>query len=237
MKRLSLKSKVATKISRSNREVFLRSDFEKLAGYDQVGRALRQLTSDGVLVKVGYGLYAKARPNRITGKPMLSAKGGFTQVAEEALSRLGEMKDEIGDTTIEIKINKDKGTLHISDKGIGMTAETRANLGSAYFQADDGPDTSHHGCGLGLAIVQELLGRMEGALSIESELGKGSTFTVLLPVTQEASKEEQPESLLTQGQLQPFAEKAAFSSADRDGSLYRSASSWSCCNMTASASS
>ncbi|MCL6417838.1 S-adenosylhomocysteine hydrolase [Aestuariirhabdus sp. Z084] len=89
MKRLSLKSKVATKISRSNREVFLRSDFEKLAGYDQVGRALRQLTSDGILVKVGYGLYAKARPNRITGKPMLSAKGGFTQVAEEALSRLG----------------------------------------------------------------------------------------------------------------------------------------------------
>jgi len=89
MKRLSLKSKVATKVSRSKREVFLRSDFEKLAGYDQIGRALRQLTSDGVLVKVGYGLYAKARPNRITGKPMLAAKGGFTQVAEEALSRLG----------------------------------------------------------------------------------------------------------------------------------------------------
>lgn len=89
MKRLSLKSKVATKISRSNREVFLRSDFEKLAGYDQIGRALRQLTSDGVLVKVGYGLYAKARPNRITGKPMLAASGGFAQVAEEALSRLG----------------------------------------------------------------------------------------------------------------------------------------------------
>lgn len=89
MKRLSLKSKVATKISRSKREVFLRTDFEKLAGYDQIGRALRQLTSDGVLVKVGYGLYAKARPNRITGKPMLAAKGGFTQVAEEALSRLG----------------------------------------------------------------------------------------------------------------------------------------------------
>ncbi len=89
MKRPVLKSKIATKISRSRREVFLRSDFEKLAGYDQVGRALRQLISEGLLIKVGYGLYAKARPNRITGKPMLSATGGFTQVAEEALSRLG----------------------------------------------------------------------------------------------------------------------------------------------------
>ncbi len=89
MKRLSLKLKIVTKISRSRREVFLRSDFASLAGYDQIGRALRQLSSEGVLVKVGYGLYAKARPNRITGKPMLAAKGGFTQVAEEALSRLG----------------------------------------------------------------------------------------------------------------------------------------------------
>jgi hypothetical protein len=77
------------KISRSKREVFLRSDFEKLAGYDQVGRALRQLIAEGVLIKIGYGLYAKARLNRITGKPMLSAQGGFIEVAEEALSRLG----------------------------------------------------------------------------------------------------------------------------------------------------
>jgi len=89
MKRLSLKSKISTKISRSKREVFLRSDFENLAAYDQVGRALRQLAVEGFLLKIGYGLYAKARPNRITGKPMLSAEGGFSQVAEEALSRLG----------------------------------------------------------------------------------------------------------------------------------------------------
>lgn len=89
MKRLSLKSKISTKISRSKREVFLRSDFENLAAYDQVGRALRQLAVEGFLLKIGYGLYAKARPNRITGKPMLSAEGGFSQVAQEALSRLG----------------------------------------------------------------------------------------------------------------------------------------------------
>jgi hypothetical protein len=89
MRAPSLKSKVATKVARSRREVFLRSDFDKMAGYDQVGRALRQLIAEGVLVKIGYGLYAKARINRITGKPMLAAEGGFAQVAQEALSRLG----------------------------------------------------------------------------------------------------------------------------------------------------
>ena len=89
MKRLPLKSKVANKISRSSREVFLRSDFKVLGSYDQVGRVLRQLVADGSLLRVSHGVYAKARLNRITGEPMLSAKGGFTQVAEEALSRLG----------------------------------------------------------------------------------------------------------------------------------------------------
>jgi hypothetical protein len=89
MKRQVLRIKILTKITRSRREVFLRADFKKLGGYDQIGRALRQLTMGGFLLKLGYGLYAKARINRITGQPMLSAQGGFTQVSEEALSRLG----------------------------------------------------------------------------------------------------------------------------------------------------
>lgn len=40
-------------------------------------------------MRIGKGLYAKARQNRITGKPMIAAPGGFDQAAKEALSRLG----------------------------------------------------------------------------------------------------------------------------------------------------
>ena len=89
MKSQTLKDKVKTKIIRSKREVFLRADFEKIGGYDQVGRALLTLESEGDLIKIGYGLYAKARLNRLTNTPMLSAVGGFEQVAQEALKRLG----------------------------------------------------------------------------------------------------------------------------------------------------
>jgi hypothetical protein len=88
MKTQSLKSRIMSKISQSEHEVFLRSDFEKMSGYKQIGRVLNQLISESVLIRIGYGLYAKARLNRITGKPMVSASGGFAQVAEEALSRL-----------------------------------------------------------------------------------------------------------------------------------------------------
>ena len=85
----TLEARIRDKIRKSRRMVFLRDDFAALGGYDQVGRVLRQLEAQGRLVRIGKGLYAKARPNRITGKPMLAAPGGFDQAAKEALNRLG----------------------------------------------------------------------------------------------------------------------------------------------------
>lgn len=76
------------KIKRSRREVFKRSDFTKMADYDQIGRALRELTQDGMLIKIAYGLYAKARTNRITSKPMIASPGGFAEACKEGLDRL-----------------------------------------------------------------------------------------------------------------------------------------------------
>lgn len=84
----TLESRIRDKIRKSRRTVFLREDFAALGGYDQVGRVLRQLEAQERLVRVGQGLYAKMRKNRITGKPMLAAAGGFEQVAKEALNRL-----------------------------------------------------------------------------------------------------------------------------------------------------
>lgn len=89
MAKTCLKQKVELKLNRSKHEVFLRSDFKSLGGYSQIGRVLRQLIGEGKLIKISHGLYAKARLNRITGKPMPASLGGFTAVAQEALDRLG----------------------------------------------------------------------------------------------------------------------------------------------------
>lgn len=89
MSRQSLKFLISEKIRKAKKKnVFLRKDFDSFGGYDQVGRALNQLTKEGRLIKVGYGLYAKARKNNITGQPMIAADNGFIQVSEEALNRL-----------------------------------------------------------------------------------------------------------------------------------------------------
>ena len=97
-KKASLKRQIAEKITRCwKRQVFVRDDFMPLADYDQVGRALLSLTREGKLIRIGYGLYAKARINRITGSPMLAADGGFEQVAKEALDLLN-VKWQTGST-------------------------------------------------------------------------------------------------------------------------------------------
>ena len=89
MKNSPLKEKVAKRISRSAKEVFLRSDFDDLSGYDQVGRALNQLVSQGELVRIGQGLYTRARSSTVTGKPTIAVLGGFKAASRAALTRFG----------------------------------------------------------------------------------------------------------------------------------------------------
>ncbi|MFM8454047.1 MAG: conjugal transfer protein [Gammaproteobacteria bacterium] len=90
MSRVTLKEKISRKISRCwKRNVFTRKDFAELGGYDQVGRSLLQLERDGILIGMGYGLYAKARINSLTGKKMIACDEGFIGAAREALDLLG----------------------------------------------------------------------------------------------------------------------------------------------------
>lgn len=87
--RVTIQSKIETRVKRSKRSVFLRSDFADIADYDQVGRGLRNLVRQGQLMRIGYGLYARSRVNRITGKLMPDNTAGADGVLIEAMVRLG----------------------------------------------------------------------------------------------------------------------------------------------------
>ena len=64
----------------------------------------------------------------------------------------------------------------VSDSGVGMTPETGKRIFEKFYQGD----TSHtqEGNGLGLALVKKVIDKLGGSISVSSELGKGSTFTV-----------------------------------------------------------
>lgn len=76
---------------------------------------------------------------------------------------------------------KDWLTIAVEDTGIGIAKNNFQLIFDAFRQGDQTITRKHSGTGLGLAIVRSLVRMMEGNISIESELGKGSTFLVELP--------------------------------------------------------
>jgi signal transduction histidine kinase len=68
-----------------------------------------------------------------------------------------------------------------ANTGIGMTAEQQAKLFEEFTQADASTARNFGGTGLGLAIARKLARMMRGDVTVASELGKGSVFTLRLP--------------------------------------------------------
>src|SRR5262249_26474482 len=71
----------------------------------------------------------------------------------------------------------------VADTGIGMTPEQQAKLFEEFTQADSSTSRQYGGTGLGLAITRKLARLMGGDVTVTSELGKDSVFTVRLPAS------------------------------------------------------
>ena len=105
------------------------------------------------------------------------------QIINNLLSNAMKFTSEKGTVSLEACYNKDSNTLEISvsDTGIGIAKDRQKSIFSPYIQESDTTSTQYGGTGLGLAISQQLSILLGGTISIESEQGVGSTFTVMLP--------------------------------------------------------
>lgn len=88
---------------------------------------------------------------------------------------------EGGSVTVTLSRAGDLVEFACTDTGIGIGEADLAQLGTEFFRSSNPEAVAQPGTGLGLAIVQRIVTRHGGQLQIESELGKGSTFRVLLP--------------------------------------------------------
>ncbi|AFZ19862.1 response regulator [Allocoleopsis franciscana] len=100
-------------------------------------------------------------------------------------------------------ISPDWITFRVTDTGIGMTSEQMSRLFEAFTQADASTTRQYGGTGLGLAITKKLCQMMGGDVTVESEVGKGSTFTIHLPTIVFDPKAQPTPSLPLKSTLAP----------------------------------
>ncbi len=104
------------------------------------------------------------------------------QVLNNLLSNAIKFTDQ-GKVTLDITLSEDGKRIGFSvqDTGIGISPEAQQRLFSSFSQADSSTSRKYGGTGLGLMISKELIELMHGRLWLDSEIGKGSTFSFEIP--------------------------------------------------------
>ncbi|WP_103026928.1 PAS domain S-box protein [Salinibacter altiplanensis] len=108
--------------------------------------------------------------------------GGVQIVLRNLLSNAIKYTEEGGEVCVRVRSEPaTAAVLEVEDTGIGMDPEATDGLFEAFKQASEGIGREYEGTGLGLTVVKEVLGEMEGSIAVETEAGEGSRFTVRLP--------------------------------------------------------
>ncbi|MEQ9105358.1 MAG: PAS domain S-box protein [Rhodothermales bacterium] len=144
----------------------------------QLARDLVQLFSRRIAEK---GL----RVDVVAGAPEIWAhvdEGAVSRILTNLLHNAIKFTDE---GHIAVRVGSDEACfqIEVEDTGVGIDAGFLPRIFDEYQQESRGLSRTHEGVGLGLAICQRLVGKMDGSMDVRSTKGEGSTFTVRLPLS------------------------------------------------------
>jgi signal transduction histidine kinase len=105
------------------------------------------------------------------------------QVVENLVSNALKFTPDGGRVTIHALAGDESAQIAVSDTGIGIPPEDRSRLFERMFRTREAERRHIQGTGLGLTIVKAIVDAHGGAISVDSEVGKGATFRVLLPIS------------------------------------------------------
>ena len=125
-------------------------------------------------------------------EPLPPIKGDHDSLLTALINLLDNaLKYSPGSKEIFLRASHDKDHLRveIEDRGVGMDEASTKNIFDRFYQADQSLTREQGGCGLGLSIVRYIVEAHQGSISVQSELGVGSSFTLLLPCSNSAHQQ------------------------------------------------
>jgi|GEM_PF-1163385 len=144
-------------------------------------------------------------------------RADLTKTRQALLNLLSNASKFTDKGVVELVVSSDERAVRfeVRDTGIGMTADQLGRLFEAFVQADSSTTRKYGGTGLGLAISRRFCRMMGGDITVDSVLGKGSVFTVVLPRAVKPVAEGASPEHLAAGTTGPVASDAAAQVAGR----------------------
>ena len=129
--------------------------------------------------QAGLTLQAEIAPHL---PPVSGSHMYLRRVLDNLIGNAIKFTPEGGTITVRLRQEGQWVALEVSDTGIGMPADELEHIFERFYQVDGSIKRKYSGVGLGLALVREIVETCGGSVTVESQVGEGTTFTVLLPI-------------------------------------------------------
>ena len=140
-----------------------------------------QAQEAGVVLNI---VYKKSLPKHLYGDIVK-----IKQIFSNLLSNAIKFTPKKAKVKCVVAYKKGNLIIRVKDQGIGISKERQSTIFEPFIQADLPTEKKYRGTGLGLTICQQLTQHMQGTLTLKSTEGKGSTFTLTLPLPSVESKQ------------------------------------------------
>ena len=128
------------------------------------------------------GRGVKLIPGHVEEVTVLGERVHLEQALVNLLDNAVKFNRPDGEVRVEVTRTKDdQVSVTIADNGIGIPSADLPRLFERFYRVDKARSRAVGGTGLGLSIVKHIVERMHGRVTVESQLGKGSVFTILFP--------------------------------------------------------
>jgi len=124
-----------------------------------------------------------------TGAVVLAQKDHIRQLWTNLISNAVKYTPPGGRVSVSVRCEQDRVHCSVKDTGIGIRPEELSHIFEDFYRTEEAKAMSRQGTGLGLSIVRAIAERYGGSVDVQSEVGKGSTFSFVLPLCQAEERE------------------------------------------------